>query len=71
MEYIVHVSGVAVSVAQGLINRLEREGYVRVPMKNKRSVDYCTCEQQGRQWILPSVDMYSWTEESVLISEVS
>ncbi|CAI8028534.1 hypothetical protein GBAR_LOCUS16259, partial [Geodia barretti] len=28
--------GVAVSVAQGLINRLEREGYVRVPMKNKR-----------------------------------
>jgi hypothetical protein len=28
--------GVAVSVAQGLVNRLEREGYVRVPMKNKR-----------------------------------
>ena len=30
-------AGVAVSVAQGLINKLEREGYVRVPMKNKRS----------------------------------
>ena len=33
------MSGVAVSVAQGLINRLEKEGYVRVPMKNKRSVE--------------------------------
>ena len=30
------LSGVAVSVAQGLINRLEREGFVRVAMKNKR-----------------------------------
>ena len=36
--YCVIYVGVAVSVAQGLINRLEREGYVRVPMKNKRSV---------------------------------
>ena len=30
--------GVAVTVSQGLINRLEREGYVRVPMKNKKLV---------------------------------
>ena len=45
--YIVRVSGVAVSVAQGLINRLEREGYVRVPMKNKRSVDYCSTIHVG------------------------
>ena len=31
-------AGVAVTVSQGLINRLEREGYVRVPMKNKKLV---------------------------------
>ena len=28
--------GVEVSVAQGLINRLEREGFVRAPLKGKR-----------------------------------
>ena len=28
--------GVEVSVAQGLVNRLEREGFVRAPLKGKR-----------------------------------
>ena len=33
--------GVEISVAQGLINRLDREGYVRPPAKGKRWVSIC------------------------------